>query len=84
MKKQGNLKYILLIVYLAVILGIFTALVYPVIPKPKAMVPTKIPSLSVSGLREANTLFNNYGKVWTQYPTEPDPSNYTFGGKDPL
>ena len=84
MKRQGNLKYILFITYLTIILCIFIALVYPIILKPRELAPTKIPSLSVSGLREANSLFNNFGKTWTQYPTEPNLSNYTFGGKDPL
>jgi hypothetical protein len=84
MKRQRNYKYIFLIVYITIIIGIYSALVYPIIPEPKELTPTIIPSLSVSGIKDVNILFNNYGKTWTQYPSKPDLSNYTFSGKDPL
>lgn len=71
-------------VYLLGIFGLFLSLIYPIILKPRALTPTNIPSLSVGALMKANTLFNDLGKAWTQYPSQPDLSNYTFGGKDPL
>lgn len=84
MKKPENIKSIVLIVYLQIILVLYFWLIYPAIAKPKGLTPTNVPSLSISGLTEANNLFTSFGKEWTEYPIEPELSNYTFGQTDPI
>ena len=84
MKKQENIKTVVLIVYLQIILALYFWLLYPALAKPKGLMPTNVPSLSVSGLREASDLFTRHGKTWTEFPTEPDLSNYVFGQTDPI
>jgi uncharacterized protein with PQ loop repeat len=84
MIKQKNIKNIILSIYLIIIFGIFAWLIIPTIIKPKYLTPTNIPSLSLSGLREASLLFTNFGKEWVGYPEEPNISVYTFGQTDPI
>ena len=82
--KKPEVKSIVLIIYLQIILALYFWLLYPALAKPKGLAQTNVPSLSISGLREANTLFANKGKLWMEYPKEPDLSNYTFGQTDPI
>lgn len=82
--KKPEVKSIILIIYLQIILALYFWSVYPSLEKAKDLTPTNVPSLSVSGLRDANILFKDKGKEWTYFPTEPNLSNYTFGQTDPI
>jgi len=77
--KKVNKIAIILGVYIAVILLIYASMFYPATVKPKSLIPTNIPSLSISGLKEVDSLFSSYGKVWIGYPEKPDLSQFTFG-----
>ena len=84
MKKGSNIKLVFLIVYLVILIAIYFRLVYSIISKPKDLAPTKIPSLSITELKNANILFEKSGKQWSGLPSEPDISTYTFGQRDPM
>lgn len=82
--KKTDVRMIVLVIYLQVVLVIYFWLLIPIITKSKDLAPTKVPSLSISGLKEAGILFNGKGKEWTEYPQEPDISTFTFGQTDPI
>ena len=82
--KKTDIKSIILIVYLQVALILYFWLLYPALVKPKDLAPTSVPSLSLSGLREDNMLFTSKENEWTELPSEPDLSVYTFGQTDPI
>lgn len=84
MKKTKNIKPVLLIIYLVIIIGLFSGLIFPAIAKPKGLRQSEVPTLFSSGLQEVNQVFLNFGKEYLEIPREPDVSNYIFGGKDPL
>ncbi len=84
MKKPKNIIYILLVIYIVIIAGIYIYLVYPALAKPKGLAQTKVPSLSVTQLKEADGLLSTYGKVWVGYPEKPDLSKYVFGQTNPI
>jgi hypothetical protein len=84
MKNVPNIKLILLSVYFVLVVGIFLSIIYPTLLKPKGLSQTKIPSLSVTDLNEANRLFSASGKVREVHPTEPDINNYIYGQRDPI
>lgn len=82
--KKPETKLIVLIIYLQIILAVYFWLLYPALAKPKSIAPTEVPSLSVSGLNTAKTLFTKSGKERIEFPKEPDLSNYTYGQTDPI
>lgn len=82
--KKTDIKSVILIIYLQIILAMYFWLLFPALKKSKDLAPSTIPSLSTSGLREANMLVTNKGKEWIEYPSEPDLSLYTFGQTDPI
>ena len=84
MKKANHIVIIILGIYVVIILGIYISLVYPATIKPRGLVQTKIPSLSISGLKEVDSLFSSYGKVWIGYPVKPDLSQFIFGQTNPI
>ena len=84
MKKNINIKTIILFVYICLFLGIYLWFVHPVFIKPTQLTATNVPSLSISRLKEADSLFSSYEKGWEQFPTEPDISSFSFGQTDPI
>lgn len=84
MKNENHIVAILLGMYVVIILGVYFSLVYPTTIRPRVIVQTKIPALSITGLKEVDELFSNYGKLWVGYPAKPDLTKFSFGQKDPI
>ena len=84
MRKPGNIKLIILLVYIFVLIGVLVWLFYPLLLKPRVLSQSKIPSLSVSGLNEINSVFSKQARLWVGQALEPDLNNYTFGQSDPI
>lgn len=84
MKKTNQIIPLLLAVYVIAILVLYFWMIYPALVKPRGLIQTKIPSLSVSGMKEVDKLFSDNEKVWIGYPSRPDLSKFSFGQTDPI
>jgi len=79
MNKKTNIWLIVSGVYILLIFLVYLWLIFPSLVKPKVLKKTNVPSLSVSGIQEADNLFTNSGKEWVGYAVEPNLSEYVFG-----
>lgn len=79
MSKKTDNWMVIMSVYLLAVLVVYLWLIYPALAKPKILKKTDVPSLSVSGIREADILFTSMGKEWVGYASEPDLTKYIFG-----
>ncbi len=84
MKKKIEINTVILAAYLILFVGIFLWLLRPVVFGPTGLSQSKVPSLSVSRLNEATSLFSKHGKRWDEFPSEPNINNYSFGQAEPI
>ena len=84
MKKINQLTFILIGIYLSLMCIIYFVIVYPTVMRSRNIPAGNIPTLSVSGLKQFDELFVEYGKRWVGYSSKPDISKYTFGQMEPF